>query len=115
MEKIEITQDNFYLGTKCRFKGCKRPNRQADFISSDRRTGQASSEYWYGQDKIGKYVIRSSNHWSNSNNTEVFSCKKIKSCYWWLITNCKSNHINEGSSRISYSGKAYFVNFEKNK
>jgi len=116
MDKIEITQDNFYLGTKARFKGCKKPKREADFTSYG-RSEDISSEYWYGADKYGKYVIRCSHHWSNSNNEQVYSCKKIKSCYWWIVTNCKNSYIYVDPyeyEQIMYCGKAYFLNFEKN-
>lgn len=97
--------NTFFLGTKARFKGCKRPKRNPDYISRD-RYGDISSEYWYGLNKKGPFVIRSSNHWSNSNIKEsVFSCKKIRSCYWYLVTN----------SSTSQAGKAYFSDFEINK
>ena len=108
MNKVEITQGNFYLGTKCRFKGCKRPKRKADFISYN-KYGEISSEYWYGSDTKGNYVIRSSEHWSNSNNKHVFSCNRIVSCYWWLITNSNSFLFK------NYCGKAYFSSFGKNR
>jgi len=42
-----------------------------------------SSEYWYGSDKKGAYVIRLSGHWSNQN--KKIECKKIASYKWSLI------------------------------
>lgn len=116
MEKNEITQDNFFLGTKCRFKGCKRPKRVPDYISyNNNKKGRGiSSEYWYNEDKKGKYVIRCSAHWSSSNEMQVHFCKKISFCYWWLITNCKNAYDNDSSCFKSHCGKAYYIYFKKN-
>lgn len=113
MEETEITQDNFYLGTKCCFKGCKRPKRAANFTSYNRHE-EIHSEYWYGEDKKGKYVIRCSDHWSKSNNEEVFSCEKISSCYWWITTNCKKIYFHENPYNGFHCGKAYFSRFKIN-
>ncbi|MDP3836841.1 MAG: hypothetical protein Q8Q67_01955 [bacterium] len=113
MKWIEINQDNFYLGTKCRFKGCKKPKRKADYTSYN-RDQEISSEYWYGEDKNGKYVIRCSKHWSRTNSIgELLCCGKIASCYWWLITNCKKSY-EYGIFERFFCGKAYFSNFESN-
>jgi len=115
MNKVEMNKDNFYLCSKARFKGCKRPKRKPDFTSYNRR-GIVSSEYWYGEDKKGEYVIRSSDHWSNSNDKVIFSCEKIASCYWWLVTNGKSflPASESGSGSVFFSGKAYFTAFSVN-
>ena len=113
-EKISFDSSNFYLGTKAKFKGCKRPKRDPDYISYSRYE-EISSEYWYGSDKKGSFVIRSSEHWSNSNKwSEVFTCKKIVTCYWWLITNLKNKYHHNNSSFESHCGKAYFKDFERN-
>lgn len=95
---------NFFLATKARFKGCKRPKRDPDYISYGRYE-EISSEYWYGTNKKGSYIIRDSGHWSSSNQKfDVIECGKIASCYWWLVTNKKNTRC----------GKAYLNAFRYN-
>ena len=53
-----FTFDNFYKDTKAVFEGTERPERKPDY------TSYSGSEYWYGEDKGGKYVVRGSDHWS---------------------------------------------------
>lgn len=98
------THKNYFLKTKGKFKGCKRPKRNPDYTSKYR--GRVSSEYWYGTDSKGPYVVRDSTHWSGSNHHETFCCQKIASCYWWLTTNGKSNFT---------CGKIYLSSLKKNK
>lgn len=113
MEKTEISQDNFYLGTKCKFKGCKSPKREPDYVSCTRSGMKVSSMYWYGQNKNGAYVIRSSDHWSDSNDPVASIRGKIASCYWWLTTNSKSAYEGPGYD-MWFTGKAYFKDFTDN-
>ena len=53
-----FTFDNFYKDTKAVFEGTERPKGRPDY------TSYSGSEYWYGEDKGGKYVVRGSDHWS---------------------------------------------------
>ena len=53
-----FTFDNFYKDTKAVFEGSERPKGKPDY------TSYSGSEYWYGEDKDGKYVVRGSDHWS---------------------------------------------------
>ena len=53
-----FTFDNFYKDTKAVFEGTERPKEEPDY------TSYSGSEYWYGEDKDGKYVVRGSDHWS---------------------------------------------------
>ena len=53
-----FTFDNFYKDTKAVFEGTKRPKGKPDY------TSYSGSEYWYGEDNGGKYVVRGSDHWS---------------------------------------------------
>ena len=53
-----FTFDNFYKDTKAVFEGTERPEGKPDY------TSYSGSEYWYGEDKDGKYVVRGSDHWS---------------------------------------------------
>ena len=53
-----FTFDNFYKDTKAVFEGTERPKGEPDY------TSYSGSEYWYGEDKGGKYVVRGSDHWS---------------------------------------------------
>ena len=53
-----FTFDNFYKDTKAVFEGTERPKGKPDY------TSYSGSEYWYGEDKSGKYVVRGSDHWS---------------------------------------------------
>ena len=53
-----FTFDNFYKDTKAVFEGTERPKGKPDY------TSYSGSEYWSGEDKGGKYVVRGSDHWS---------------------------------------------------
>ena len=53
-----FTFDNFYKDTKAVFEGTERPKGKPDY------TSYSGSEYWYGEDKGGKNVVRGSDHWS---------------------------------------------------
>ena len=53
-----FTFNNFYKDTKAVFEGTERPKGKPDY------TSYSGSEYWYGEDKGGKYVVRGSDHWS---------------------------------------------------
>ena len=53
-----FTFDNFYKDTKAVFEGTERPKGEPDY------TSYSGSEYWYGEDNGGKYVVRGSDHWS---------------------------------------------------
>ena len=53
-----FTFDNFYKDTKAVFEGTERPKGKPNY------TSYSGSEYWYGEDKGGKYVVRGSDHWS---------------------------------------------------
>ena len=53
-----FTFDNFYKDTKAVFEGTERPEGKPDY------TSYSGSEYWYGEDNGGKYVVRGSDHWS---------------------------------------------------
>jgi hypothetical protein len=66
-----------------------------------------SSEYWYGSDKNGDYIIRSSDHWSKRN--EEIDCRNVASCIWNLFVPKKSKHIERGKC----CGKAYIHWFKK--
>jgi len=102
---MEYNKDNFFLGTKAKFKGCKIPKRAPDYISYN-QWGTVSSSYYYGSDKNGAYVIRVSDHWSklyNFNNDTTRGCNNIASCVWVLKTN------NIGYKR---AGKCYFSDFK---
>jgi len=117
-----ITIDNFYTSTEVSFKACKRPKRLPNYVS--KRTGYhngyewvilplnkqtVSSEYWYAEDKQGKYVIRSSNHWSNRNDN--VECKKVASCKWSIhIPRNRSNKLKKYKSTC---GKAYLQDFKQ--
>lgn len=101
-----ICVNNYFRQTMATFKGCKTPKRKPDYISYDKQSDSVSSNYWYGTDKRGDYVIRESNHWSNykgfDNNHPVKGCGMVASCKWMIKTNNNSRCI---------AGKAYFTDF----
>lgn len=86
----EVTYDNFMNGTSAIFEQMvEMPARKADYIS------RSGSRYWYGEDERGKYVIRSSDHWSDvvrdEEEAKAFNAKpddynNIASCYWALYS-----------------------------
>ncbi|MDR1561111.1 MAG: hypothetical protein LBS23_02020 [Holosporaceae bacterium] len=106
----KISKYNFYTKTVADFKGCKKPKRTPDYIS------KSGSQYWYGEDKKGHYVIRYSNHWSckniynisvdnKRNNVYSKNGRAVSSCVWRIIT-------NRFCYTVGYAGKAYFKNFK---
>ena len=99
---LNIDFNNFFLNTTAYFKGCKKPKRKPDYVSD------SGSEYWYSEDKKGKFVIRNSNHWVSYKNfdrkSKVIQCMSIASCFWFLKTN--------EYSKPSYAGKCYLKNFK---
>lgn len=82
-----ITLDNFYIATTGVWKGCKKPKRVPNYTSTD-NNGEVSSQYWYGKNKKGTYIIRNSDHWVNrkpiESNNIVKECKSIASCMWYF-------------------------------
>ncbi len=123
---MNYTFDNFHKSTFAVFKGCKRPKRTPDYTSHNKQ-GEISSEYWYGENNKGKYIIRYSTHWSNLNNSNKndISCGNIKSCYWQLqVPNVRGekelfkvrNHDDEvliiNVNAKSCCGKQYLSNFK---
>ena len=86
------TIQNFFLKTYGVYKPCKRPVRNPDFESP------SGSQYWFGENKNGKYIIRSSNHWG-----------KAKGCYWDL-KNAETYRLEE-----PVCGKIYLHQFKKRK
>jgi len=83
-----ITHENFHIATRLVFKACKTPKHPPDYTSN------SGSKYWYGKNKRGLYVIRSSDHWCkyqgviNSDtkiNKTVKGCKQIASCKWKIV------------------------------
>lgn len=107
-----ITLNNFHLNTEAVFKGCKAPKREPDYISVSKYDGSISSKYWYGKNKKGLYVIRSSDHWVNQTQFDTNElkrdCSSIASCQWHL----KDKSVFKYRA-INFSGKCYLKNFKK--
>ena len=117
---------NFFKETYCMFKACKEPKRKPDYISYiktyydhyeelyiqlEEKDWIISSKYWYGKDKNGKYVIRSSGHWSKRNN--VLEVEAIRTCYWELYSpRTKQKCIKNIRTNEFYAGKAYLSWFK---
>ncbi len=114
------TSTSFFTNTQAVFKACKTPKRVPNFVSP------SGSQYWYGEDKVGAYVIRQSDHWSKGfskgtsvirydrflrEKSEIMSirkgCGRIASCFWVLFT--PKNEVPETNG----SGKCYMKNFSK--
>lgn len=118
-----ITFDNFFMNTQASFKACKRPKREADYTSFNRE-GRVSSEYWYGEDSVGSYVIRFSDHWASrfprpkvqgfgskakqeAKLLELSHLRWIASCKWFL----KNQFAADGSENSC--GKCYLKDFTR--
>lgn len=104
MKQAAYTRSNFMHGTYAVFKGCEKPARPADYVS------ESGSQYWYGENNRGKWVIRYSDHWSGEDSAYTrsygYSCRNIASCYWPL----KSTKLRTGG--IFSAGKAFFKDFK---
>lgn len=89
---IPVTFNNFHNSTRAVFKGTERPDREPDYVST--RFGNPnviSSEYWYGEDESGQYVVRGSDHWSgtireNGSDNPMMDkySRPIATCYWFI-------------------------------
>lgn len=94
-----IDYSNFFHNTRGSWKACKKPKRSSDFISYNKHLlknfGEKviSSEYWYGEDKKGEYVIRSSQHWGG-----------CAGC-WWSFYNPKDVNGLKKEKRIKIRKK----------
>ena len=110
----KATFDNFFENSTAIYTilpNNKRPKGKPNFESN------SGSEYWYGEDEGGKYVIRESDHWSTeiSNNaqTKSFNDKpdafgNIASCFWAIdIRGLKREqyapYSTEGVKQVSYN------------
>lgn len=128
-----MNKENFYIGSKAIFKGCRRPKRDPDYISYN-EYGVVSSEYWYTTEG----VYRDSRHWSSiwniskelqdyikkywpnpdyqderfilnhiikdeSEKWPLFVCGKVSSCFWTLKY-----------SKLTTCGFCRWKNFKKN-
>lgn len=98
-----ITFENFHLRSFTVFKGCAVPQRAPDHVSFAKRHRYAtvvsgiSSQYWFGEDEAGPYVIRQSRHWSGR-----VGCRKVGRCVWQL---------DEDADGVVLTGKAYLKDF----
>lgn len=100
------TFDNYFKGTKGVFVETTRPEREPDYISRKCGTDEISSQYWYGKDEGGEYVVRASDHWSHNG-----ICGNIASCYWFFLpANAEEIGFSAGmgwwTKAVSY-GKIY--------
>lgn len=51
------------------FQKCKQPMRKPDRTTM--KGSKESSQYWYGKDSGGRYVIRKSDHWGPVGKTRI--------------------------------------------
>lgn len=117
----EVTYNNFMNGTSAIFEQMvEMPARKADYIS------RSGSRYWYGEDERGKYVIRSSDHWSdvvrNEEDAKAFNAKpddynNIASCYW-AIDYSKPQEFEPVNAadirRVDYNSQRHILNIVNN-
>ena len=78
MQNIKNTDfGTFFHATKGTWKRCNKPKRKPDYVSKRKYMGIEtkciSSQYWYGSDSKGDYIIRQSDHWGN-----------VATCFWLL-------------------------------
>lgn len=136
------TYENFYESTVGIFtKIASRPQREPDYISykCGSFSKKISSEYWYGEDSRGKYVVRGSDHWSSYykneipveynklRDTERWGGRKyhpIASVYWGIYSpridekkefkrnyDCSYNRFRDSNGRLY--AKIYLKNLHK--
>lgn len=105
--KYHVDFRNFWRKTRAHFTPCERPKRSPDFKSK-------RSWYW---DVSDDYVIRSSDHWSNS-------CGNIKDCFWTIDEEAfrenKTCYKNTKKSKAKrkktwLTGKCYYADFQRGK
>ncbi len=132
-----VTMADFHKRTAAVFVPTERPQREPDYISKKRDGEGVSSEYWYGEDENGEYVIRNSDHWSGvsqSGNGLFYPLIRalsshysprargyirnlshrnfIRTCYW-VISKGDSGNISSYSPKVEepICGKAYIKDF----
>lgn len=124
--EAKITYDNFFEYTKADYKQVNRPKGEPDYVSRPFNYGfpteEVSSEYWYGSDEGGDYVVRGSDHWSHvrkhygkwinrpgekAYREQWTTTSKIGSCEW---TFTPDDNVQPERGRIY--GKAYLSDFE---
>ena len=132
-----VTMADFHKRTAAVFVPTERPQREPDYISKKRDGEGVSSEYWYGEDENGEYVIRNSDHWSGVSQSgnglfypliralsSLYSPRArgyirnlshrnfIRTCYW-VISKGDSGNISSYSPKVEepICGKAYIKDF----
>lgn len=78
--KKTLNRENFYVSSIAIFFKVARPNREVDFTSST-GDGNFPSQYWFGEDSKGGYVIRHADHWGRVQNCLWFITDKEMSVY----------------------------------
>lgn len=112
IDSLMLTYQSFFLSTFAVFKECSKPKRIPDYISYDKKRN-ISSNYWYGTNRLGDYVIRESNHWSSfidsKNTTAVKGCGNIgkTNCFWSIKLS-----LSKIKDKKQYTAKAYFKTFK---
>lgn len=97
-----VTFDNFFIDTVACFKPFDEPDCEPDFIS------ESGSQYWYGEDEVGDYVVRKSDHWGSY----------IASCSWCFMDYhmCGNTVVYLYRTQSTECGVCYLNNFKvKNK
>ena len=94
------------------FKGCKSPNTTSSYKS------RSGSEYWYGEDNNGRFIIRKSCHWTKVIYKKIppvgiNECGFIVDKLWFLITNNNKSKIQCGKCYIDDLDKAKLFIREK--
>lgn len=101
-----MTIEDFFVSTKAQFSQCAAPETTPDFLS------EGGSQYWFGEDDLGSYVIRQSDHWCQyyEIGSKLMSHKRvrIRSCAWSV----KIHDISIADLR-PIAAKCHLTSFER--
>lgn len=95
MTKVQL--NNYFFHTSAVFTEVNKPDTTPNYSSN------SDSDYWYGRDKNGVFVIRKSDHWGSD----------VASCDWYIAGDTKLNSFDDKKG-VRY-GKAYIKNFIRHK
>ena len=79
------------------------PQGEPDYVSRNREGG-VSSQYWYGEDEGGEYIIRKSDHWSADISRDKEAGKFMSSLPYRLRTKA----IRSVNWALDYRGSDFF-------
>lgn len=87
---MNLTKDDFWISSATVWLPTEKPTTAPNFTSTT-GDGAFPSEYWFGEDEKGKFVIRHADHWG-----------RVQNCFWFLNTETGIKCVLEEAYAICY-------------